>query len=453
MALRLRRGTNSERALITPADGELIYTTDTKILYIGDGTTVGGNPVDTAGTAFGANVDLNNFDLIGTGNINTTGNITITGNITADGNLTLGGNLEIGDATTDTVSFVAKVESHIIPDVDGARNIGASTNKFNQGWFNAVHVAQDVIAAEVNANIIADDSTVLLNKATGAMNTSGTFKGDVNADDSTSFYDATTKAVNAGAGTFTGEVQATTFTGTLVGDVKGSVFADDSTVLVDGINGALSNGTLTFSEGVLDINSIPVVGKYLTIGKDTDTETQGLIFKAGSAVGKIINVEGLTDGAGNSTGIDFTISRGDLATKTTVLAEDELAGIKVSAHDGTNENTVSSLVQFSVEDGATVSNGAVPGKIFIMSTPDNGGTWAGISVDSGGRLCVGGTLVANSDTNLDVTGNAQVTGYMKIGNLTTVERDALTPTDGMIIYNTTDSKFQGRTGVAWVDLH
>ena len=42
---------------------------------------------------------------------------------------------------------------------------------------------------------------------------------------------------------------------------------------------------------------------------------------------------------------------------------------------------------------------------------------------------------------------------MKIGNLTTVERDALTPTDGMIIYNTTDSKFQGRTGVAWVDLH
>ncbi len=116
MDLRLRRGTNSERGLITPADGELVYTTDTKRLYIGDGTTVGGNPVDTAGTAFGSNVDLNNYDLTGTGNINITGSITATGNITADGNLTLGGNLIIGDAPSDTVSFLAKVESHVLPD-------------------------------------------------------------------------------------------------------------------------------------------------------------------------------------------------------------------------------------------------------------------------------------------------------------------------------------------------
>ena len=32
MALRLRRGTDSERLLITPAEGELIYATDTKLL-------------------------------------------------------------------------------------------------------------------------------------------------------------------------------------------------------------------------------------------------------------------------------------------------------------------------------------------------------------------------------------------------------------------------------------
>jgi hypothetical protein len=42
MALRLRRGTDAERQLITPAEGELIYTTDTKSVYIGDGTTTGG---------------------------------------------------------------------------------------------------------------------------------------------------------------------------------------------------------------------------------------------------------------------------------------------------------------------------------------------------------------------------------------------------------------------------
>lgn len=42
MSLKIRRGTNTERLQITPAEGELIYTTDTKNLYIGDGSTVGG---------------------------------------------------------------------------------------------------------------------------------------------------------------------------------------------------------------------------------------------------------------------------------------------------------------------------------------------------------------------------------------------------------------------------
>lgn len=38
-----RKGTNAERLLITPLEGEAIYVTDTKQLYVGDGTTVGGN--------------------------------------------------------------------------------------------------------------------------------------------------------------------------------------------------------------------------------------------------------------------------------------------------------------------------------------------------------------------------------------------------------------------------
>ena len=42
MALRLRRGTDAQRQLITPAEGELIYVTDTKDIYVGDGTTLGG---------------------------------------------------------------------------------------------------------------------------------------------------------------------------------------------------------------------------------------------------------------------------------------------------------------------------------------------------------------------------------------------------------------------------
>ena len=43
MPLQIRRGTDAERlGSFTPVEGELIYTTDTKKLYVGDGATVGG---------------------------------------------------------------------------------------------------------------------------------------------------------------------------------------------------------------------------------------------------------------------------------------------------------------------------------------------------------------------------------------------------------------------------
>ena len=49
MALLLRRGLDSARSGITPAEGELVYTTDTKKVYVGDGTTAGGNEVTGSG--------------------------------------------------------------------------------------------------------------------------------------------------------------------------------------------------------------------------------------------------------------------------------------------------------------------------------------------------------------------------------------------------------------------
>jgi hypothetical protein len=42
MALLLRRGLEADRLNFTPAEGELIYVTDTKLVYVGDGVTPGG---------------------------------------------------------------------------------------------------------------------------------------------------------------------------------------------------------------------------------------------------------------------------------------------------------------------------------------------------------------------------------------------------------------------------
>jgi hypothetical protein len=57
MALKLRRGTDSGRTAITPAEGEPIYTTDTKELYVGDGSTAGGIKI-TGGVTDGDKGDI-----------------------------------------------------------------------------------------------------------------------------------------------------------------------------------------------------------------------------------------------------------------------------------------------------------------------------------------------------------------------------------------------------------
>jgi hypothetical protein len=53
-------------------------------------------------------------------------------------------------------------------------------------------------------------------------------------------------------------------------------------------------------------------------------------------------------------------------------------------------------------------------------------------------------------TALEINGT---NGAVLLPRLTTAQRDALTPTNGMILYNTTTSKLQAYAGGAWVDLH
>tara|TARA_R110000851_G_scaffold152528_2_gene294240 strand:+ start:87 stop:1328 length:1242 start_codon:yes stop_codon:yes gene_type:complete len=57
-----------------------------------------------------------------------------------------------------------------------------------------------------------------------------------------------------------------------------------------------------------------------------------------------------------------------------------------------------------------------------------------------------------SDTGIDVTGSITSDGYTQFGSLTTTARNALTASNGMVIYNSTLNKFQGYENGAWVNL-
>mgnify|MGYP001416093059 CR=1 FL=1 len=57
------------------------------------------------------------------------------------------------------------------------------------------------------------------------------------------------------------------------------------------------------------------------------------------------------------------------------------------------------------------------------------------------------TLSKSSGNNISMDCSLNLKSY------TTTQRDALTSAAGDIIYNTTDSKFQGYAGSSWVNLH
>jgi hypothetical protein len=52
MSFKIRRGLNSERLAIIPLEGEIVYATDTKLVYVGDGATYGGVPVNISANVF-----------------------------------------------------------------------------------------------------------------------------------------------------------------------------------------------------------------------------------------------------------------------------------------------------------------------------------------------------------------------------------------------------------------
>lgn len=216
MALLLRRGTDAERQTIIPAQGELVYTTDTKELYVGDGSTQGGILVsadvsDDTSPSLGGDLDLNGNNITGTGNIDIAGTITATGNI------------NLGDGVEDNVIVGGQIASSLIP---------GSTDSYNLGDSLAVW-------SEVHAtSVLAEGGNFNGEVAVGRLVTDG----DIIRTDSTTLYDSTTDTITA-----------TQF----IGDVSGSVFADDSSaVLVDAVRSELSNGTLTLSSSEIRVDGI-----------------------------------------------------------------------------------------------------------------------------------------------------------------------------------------------------
>jgi hypothetical protein len=326
MALQIRRGTEAQRAALTGVDvpvlGELLYTADTKKLYVGDGVTGGGTEV-----GYFSSVAVSGQDtIVSTG---TTGaltfdagtNITLTTNdntntLTIDAASFTGGtvdNLVVGETfsatPTDLSVEIEGFSNRMMRMVSNMSSFDATASPFIQMAAYRASPANNNAGPKLEFrqsttfspdNIIAGIKSVVTNIATGSEagklvfdvinspavvsidstgfvgdltgdvtgDVTGNVTGDVTGDVTGNVYAIdTTLMVNASTKEFTGNLIGNVtgnVTGFITGDVKGSVFADDSTVLVDGPSGVLRGehiGTLTGNViGSVDTGSLTISG-------------------------------------------------------------------------------------------------------------------------------------------------------------------------------------------------
>ena len=61
------------------------------------------------------------------------------------------------------------------------------------------------------------------------------------------------------------------------------------------------------------------------------------------------------------------------------------------------------------------------------------------------------SVVIKDIARVDITGGMLCSNYVQVGSLTSVQRDALTPSNGMVIYNSTRNRFETYKNSRWVD--
>lgn len=380
MPLQIRRGNNAERQQITPAAGELIYVTDTKVIYIGDGTTQGGVPVinyssgtikDLAAEVFtqgvhngitftynpltnriNANVDPDLTDYQGT-----IGASAFKGSFFADDSTRLLNGID------GSVNLDGTVKTNVIPGADGIYDLGSPTDRFNELYLAgpALYLgAAQIVAIGSTVNLPAGSTVAGVPIGTGTGGTGdgviegSNYKINIYGPDSTLIVDADN-----------GFLQ-----GDLVGSIQGNVFGPgDSTLILDAdtatLYGSVENAGLRIT------TNGEIIGKRTFGGIDSPID----IGNAGiPSTLRVFSDQRLIQGFGTTDGtlgldIEVSVSRGTMIAPTIVQQGDLLGGIRYEAHDGIDYQFASQL-NFLIDPRTTPSAGNIQTVTMIDFPPD-----------------------------------------------------------------------------------
>lgn len=296
-------------------------TTDQALIRLNH---AGNQTLDLTGNIEGNAISSVTIDTLD-GDVDVNGDITgsnlrLTGDADIVGNIVLGGNITLGDQDVDFVAFKADVSSSLIPDVDGAFDLGSSTKEWANIYVQTLNTSGSTIAGNVDISGTLDvtgEST--LASATVSDLTSGRV---VLAGTGGALEDSGNLTFNGTLLTVTGNEQ---ITGTL--DVNGqstlaSLNVEDLTqgrVVIVGASGEITDdGGLTYNSGT---DALTVTGDLAVNGGDltSTASTFNLLNATPTTVNAFGNATAVNIGAAASTTTlagDLQVSGNDIKSST-----------------------------------------------------------------------------------------------------------------------------------------
>jgi hypothetical protein len=238
MSLRIRRGTEAQRTGATFDLGEIVYTTDTNKLYVGDGVNLGGKNIlaTSAGTGLIWNATTQRLDYNGSGtgivSVQADANPTLGGNLNLNNrNITGSGNINISGTVTATQFVGTRVSADTSPQLGGNlnlnnRNITGIGNISNTGTITTTSIITNG-ALTVGGGVAGVLTANYVSGGASAINLSSSNNGAVNIQSFTT-NGSNVNSVNLSIQVSRGSVAAPTTV--LANDVLGGI-------IISGYNG------------------------------------------------------------------------------------------------------------------------------------------------------------------------------------------------------------------------
>lgn len=305
MHLRLRRGTDAERLLITPKEAELIYVTDTKKIYVGDGSTLGGlevaasdlysigeiPDVDISGVSAGQVLKWDGSGFVTVdNNINDISDVTITSSSNNDILRYDAGSSQWVNDTIDNIYSLpdANYKLNVI-NASGNTMVNSDTDTFNGTLVGDVKgsvfgddstVIVDGVNNTISANLLSSTGKILINyeteqvegtfigslygDVTGNLNgiVNGTMVGNHIGNTYGNIYGNGVKVFDSSSGEFLIDIKSS-----VSGSLIGSVYGNDSTLLIDGDS----------SEIIGPIRDVAIKGDTTNAPTNTTTPSEWLL--------------------------------------------------------------------------------------------------------------------------------------------------------------------------------